>query len=334
MDIKNFPQVLPKGFRKDQSIAAGLEEDVDVIIYKVFYEFEKNSGPRFNIFTEVWHQTGVGLIFSGRESFREMFEFTEELFLKVKKYAFSLLGGKTNHALVRYAAIYLLYSLYFKQPCRPRVKIRLLKDELNDLLMTTNMAKQEHHWDVLYAWSKLFTSHAFHYVACQSQMGLEVALQMEQKEVEEKNTSGNREDYFKSKEFLGVMKKMGKAHSKYMSMKTSLAESTGESDKSLFLTDANFPKTIKQLGEKENMKREEAKQVATTSTIGATRRGLKYKFYGGNDEGDEEETVKKVETDEWTPVQSFSKRGRGGRGRGRKGRGEKVRRGKSNISIE
>ena len=332
MDSKNFPQVLSKSFRKDQSIAAGLEEDIDVIIYKVFYEFEKNSGPRFNIFTEVWHQTGIGLIFSGRESFREMFEFTEELFVRVKKYAFSMLGGKTNHALVRYAAIYLLYSLYFKQPCRPRVKIRLLKDELNDLLMTTNMAKQEHHWDVLYAWSKLFTSHAFHYVACQSQMGLEVALQMEQKEVEEKNTSGNKEDYFKSKEFLGVMKKMGKAHSKYMSMKTNLAKSKGESDKSLFLTDANFPKTIKELGEKESKKVEEVKQVAQ-STIGATRRDLKYKFYGGN-EGDDDENGKFVEANEWTPVQSFSKRSRGGRGRGRRGRGEKGRRGKLNLLIE
>jgi len=327
MDSKSFPEIISKGYSREQSIAAGLDEDIDVIIYKVFYEFEKNSGPRFNIFTEVWQQTGVGLIFSGRESFREMFEFTEELFLRVKKYAFSMMGGKTNNALVRYAAIYLLYSLYFKQPCRPKVKIRLLKDELKDLLMTTEMAKQEHHWDVLYAWSKLFTSHAFHYVACQSQMGLEVALQMEQKQVEEKTTSGTKENYFTSKEFLGVMKKMGKAHSKYMSMKTNLAKSSGEDEKSLFLTDASFPKIIKQLCEQEDKKREEMKPV-TTSTIGATRRGLKYKFYGGNedDAGNEEEKRVPV-ADEWAPVQSFSKRGRG-RGRGKRSRGVKWRRGK------
>ena len=96
-----------------------------------------------------------------------------------------------------YAALFLLYSLYFKQPCRPRVKIRLLKEELEDLLETTVMARQ-HHWDILYAWSKLFTSHAFHYVACQGQMGLEVALVMELREVRERNTSGSKEEYFKS----------------------------------------------------------------------------------------------------------------------------------------
>ena len=82
-----------RDFNIQQSISAGLEDDVERIVYKVFDEFEKHSGPRFNIFTEVWHQTGLGLIFSGRESFREMFEFTEELFLRVKKYALSTLGG-------------------------------------------------------------------------------------------------------------------------------------------------------------------------------------------------------------------------------------------------
>ena len=313
------PQVVSKSFNIQQTISAGLEEDVEMIIYKVFDEFEKNSGPRFNIFTEVWHQTSMGLIFSGRESFREMFQFTEELFLRVKKYALSTLGGKTNHALVRYAALYLLYSLYFKQPCRPRVKIRLVKEELEDLLETTVMARQENHWDVLYAWSKLFTSHAFHYVACQGQMGLEVALQMEQKEVEERNTSGSKEEYFKSKEFLGLMKKMGKAHSKYVSMKTSLASSNVETEKSLFLTDQTFPQTVKQVGEQENKKREEDSR-ASNSAIGEKRRGIKYKFYGGSEDvPGGQEGARRVEEDEWRPVISFSKRGRGARGRGKKG---------------
>jgi len=332
MDSKtSFPQLVSKGFKIQQSIAAGLEEDVDVIIYKVFYEFEKNDGPRFNIFIEVWHQTGVGLIFSGRESFREMFEFTEDLFVRVKKYSLSTLLGKTNHPLVRYAAIYLLYSLYFKQPCRPRVKIRLLKEELRDLLMTTEMARQEHHWDVLYAWSKLFTSHAFHYVACQNQMGLEVALQMEQKEVEGRSSAGNKEDYFKSKEFLGVMKKMSKAHSKYINLKANLSNSTAEVDKSLFLTDPDFPKKVKQLGEQKGD--EVADKAAASNAIGAKRRGIKYKFYGGNENNEdgtdgEEEGVRRVEENEWTPVQSFSKRGKGGRGRGGRIKGERGRRGK------
>jgi len=309
--------MVSKSFNIQQPISVGLEEDVEMIIYKVFDEFEKNSGPRFNIFTAVWHQTSMGLIFSGRESFREMYQFTEELFLRVKKYALSTLGGKTNHALVRYAALYFLYSLYFKQPCRPRVKIRLIKEELDDLLETTVMARQENHWDVLYAWSKLFTSHAFHYVACQGQMGLEVALQMEQREVEKRNTSGSKEEYFKSKEFLGLMKKMGKAHSKYVSMKTSLASSNIETDKSLFLTDQTFPQTVRHVGEQENKKREEAIRSGN-SAIGEKRRGIKYKFYGGSEDVPAQENERRVEQKEWRPDISFSKRWRGTKGRGKK----------------
>jgi len=265
----------------EQPISAGLEEDIEMIIYKVFDEFEKHCGPRFKIFTEVWHQTGFGLIFSGRESFREMFEFTEEIFFRIKKYALSHLGGKSNHPLVRYAAIYLLYSLYYKQPCRPRVKIRLLKDEFTDILGTIESTKQDAHWDVIYAWTKLFTGHAFHFVACHNQMGLEVALQMEQKEIEELKSSIVKEDYFSSKEFLGTLKKMTKAHDKYIKMKANLGSSNLENDKSLFLTDNKFPSTIRELSHQDLVEDNSNAVQSVKSPIGAKRRDLKYKFYGG-----------------------------------------------------
>ena len=54
--------------------------------------------------------------------------------------------------------------------------------------------------------------------------------------------------------------------------------------------------------------------------IGEKIRGIKYKFYGGSEDIPEgQEDVRRVEEDEWRPVISFSKRGRGGRGRGKKG---------------
>ena len=274
-----------RSFNINQRISAGLDEDLERIIYKVFDEFEKHDGPRFEIFTEVWHQTGLGLIFSGRETFREMSEFSEDLFFRVKKYALSILRGKPNHALVRYAALYMLYSLYFKQPCRPRIKIRLVKEELKNLLETTVMARQESHWDVLYAWSKLFTSHAFHYVACQSEMGLEVALQMEARDVAERNNVGAKEEYFKSKEFTSLMKTMGKAHSKYVSMKNSLASSNVKANTGLFLTDQNFPQTVSQVWQQEIQEEEE--EVASkdgSSEIGDRRKGIKDKFFSGGGE--------------------------------------------------
>lgn len=42
------------------------------------------------------------------------------LHCRVKRFALSKHHGKPNHQLVRCAALYMLYSLYFKQPCRYR----------------------------------------------------------------------------------------------------------------------------------------------------------------------------------------------------------------------
>ena len=69
-------------FSIDQTIGAGINEDIERIIYLAYDEFEKQEGPRFKLFIEVWQKTCLGQIFSGRESFREMFEFSEELFVR------------------------------------------------------------------------------------------------------------------------------------------------------------------------------------------------------------------------------------------------------------
>ena len=69
-------------FSIDQTIGTGLNEDIERIIYLAYDEFEKQEGPRFKLFIEVWQKTCLGQIFSGRESFREMFEFSEELFVR------------------------------------------------------------------------------------------------------------------------------------------------------------------------------------------------------------------------------------------------------------
>ena len=65
----------------------------------------------------IWKDMKFGLIFCGRQTFRELYEFTEDLFDLVKLQALS-----PNSIGCRAAAIYLLYSLYFKQPARPMVR--------------------------------------------------------------------------------------------------------------------------------------------------------------------------------------------------------------------
>ena len=143
--MENFNEVRKRKYNKRDLVTinttAGVDEDVEIFIYKVFEQFEKNVGPRFSEFTTAWHKSNFGLIFCGRENFRETFEFTEELFHRVKKFIRAEMKGKPQHTLVRYAGLYLMYSLYFKQPCRPRVKFRLLKDEFEELVNLSQLAR-------------------------------------------------------------------------------------------------------------------------------------------------------------------------------------------------
>jgi len=266
------------------NITSGMDEDLEIFVYKVFEEFEKNAGPRFTIFTSEWHNSSFGLIFCGRESFRDMFEFTEELFHRVKKFVMTEIRGKPNHTLVRYVGLYLMYSLYFKQPCRPRVKFRIKKEEFKQMLSLTALAKADNHWDVMYAWSKLFTNYAFYYVVCDTQMGMEMAYQSDQRETAEKTIAAANHEYFKTKQFEGLLSKVSKAHLKYVNMKKSLASSKSKGDE-INIIDSDFPTTLKETANVHD-KEEIIKQAKEKSKVGETRRGLKYKFFalGGIDE--------------------------------------------------
>merc|ERR1711935_111491 len=282
-----------KSFHVDQSLSAGLDDDIEGFLFSVFDAFEKTAGPRFKTFTELWKETSFGLIFAGRESFRELYEFTEEMFDRIKKYALSVHNKKPNNELVRFAAIYLLYSLYFKQPCRPMVKIRLIQEELVDLLATVELAKMEKHWDVSYAWCKLFTSHAFYFTAKPVQFGLEVALQMEHREAAEKSRGSDREIYFKSKEYQRMVRKLAKRHKRYLNRKNGVASADNPSDSSLYLTDSNFPETLNTLIVENTKTKKERKAAEPIDVIGEKRRTLKDKFFTGAGEDQAEQEKRK-----------------------------------------
>ena len=267
------------------AITAGIDEDLEVFLFKVFDEFEKHSGPRFSVFTAEWKKCDFGLIWCGRESFRDMYDFTEELFHRTKKYLMPTLKEKPNHSLVRYAGLYLMYALYFKQPCRPRVHFRLRLEEFKALLSLTELARKDSHWDVMYAWSKLFTGHAFHYAACHTPMGIEMAYLAEQRDSSDKFGANASQDYFKSKEFVTMMNKVGKSHAKYVEMKKRLADSNDPEDSSLFMIDSDFVNSLNKCALKVD-KAELVRKAKEQSKVGQSRRSLKYKFYerGGEDD--------------------------------------------------
>ena len=105
-------------YSPNQAIAAGVNHDICSLIHKVTALFDEYRTPRFRHFIDIWKDMKFGLIFCGRQTFRELFEFTEDLFDLVKLQAITL--TKFGN---RAAAVYLLYALYFKQPARPLVSI-------------------------------------------------------------------------------------------------------------------------------------------------------------------------------------------------------------------
>ena len=262
------------------SITAGIAEDLEALIFYAFHEFEKVEGPRFSVFTKVFKAQNFGCIFNGRESYRDLYEFTEELLHAVKNYVGpSQQNKRSNNLLMRYAGLYMLYALYFKQPCRPRVKLRITKDEMKDLLSLVEVARSDSHWDVVYAWSKLFNSHAFHYTAMPTQMGLEMAIQLEQrKNMENLSSRGVQNEYFSSREFSGLMKGLRSQHNKYTKMKIALADPNNLQEKSLFLIDSNLLESVKQTIEPKESQ-EQQKLHKDSDGIGLKRRELKNKFF-------------------------------------------------------
>ena len=269
------------------SIAAGIDEDIEATMYSAFQEFEKEAGPRFSAFTKVWKDSSFGCIFNGRESYRDLYEFTEELFDRVKQSARPVYQNRERNHLLRYAGLYMMYALFFKQPCRPRVKLRLTMEEMKELQDLVDQARADNHWDVVFAWCKLFNEQAFHFTALTTQMGLEMAIQLEQrKKMENKNSRGAQNEYFKSKEFYGLMKGMRKVHSKYTRMKACLSNPGDETEKSLYFIDPDLPESIKQIIEPPDEPPED-ELYTDREGIGSKRRDLKNKFFSVGGVGDD-----------------------------------------------
>ena len=103
-----------KDFHLHQTIAAGLDHDIQRLLAATVARFEAIGGPRFDQFTEVWRETGFGLVFQGRESFRELHEFTEELVARAKALALVEVVARASCGLsmLRPCTALLLSSLF------------------------------------------------------------------------------------------------------------------------------------------------------------------------------------------------------------------------------
>lgn len=161
-------------------VAAGFRTDMESLIDR-FLNFkqedsqeegggggEKKLCLRFKHFADVWRDSGFSLIFRGRVSENEMQEFIEEMFADL------LTQTAPQEPFGRRVAIlYMLYSLFVKQPSinSLQVRIRLTFSKYEELKKLVSEAKELEQFDVCFVWYKLLAVGGIEFVAAPRRCG-------------------------------------------------------------------------------------------------------------------------------------------------------------------
>ena len=231
-------------YKPNQPMSAGAREDIKTLLNRTGILFDEYGTLRFQYFSDIFQDMKFSLVFCGRSSFRELYEFTEDLFDLVKQETLS-----HNKMPIRAAAIYLLYALYFKQPTRPKVRIKLCFSEYKQLSEFVNECKKLRHWEVPYVWSKLAFDEAFHYVAINRPVGLESIAGQETRRAAglpcgDDKSSAERVHPFKNDDFKSLTKRIDQIHSHYVNMKLALREDSNRDDVGLSMISDQLPKDM------------------------------------------------------------------------------------------
>lgn len=206
-----------------QPLIHGVNYDVTSLLSQTVALFDETGTLRISHFTKIWRKMNFGLIFHGRQGFRELTEFTEDLLKIVKSYTL-----KHNKMGIRAAAIYLWYTLYFKQPTRPKVRLHVDKREYSDLNKFLKQCREERHWEIVYCWSKLIADHAFVFQASNKRLGLEFSGKASRTNlVSAKKPSKGFDSFFNDSEYKEVYESLQQTHTKYSAMKKALTGSSG-----------------------------------------------------------------------------------------------------------
>lgn len=177
-------------------------------------------------------------IYCGRESFAELYEFTEEV-LKIAKDFFL----PPNPLQTRLCGLYLLYGLYYKQPTVESkdylVKIRLNLKEWEDSTSLMDMVREERHFDALFIFNKLLADKAFHFCAMSREYGLEKSIR---KYMERDGTSAEAPSHKSEVSILeenGLLNALDELNKKYFEIKCALNSESKKDKPSDVLNYAN-----------------------------------------------------------------------------------------------
>lgn len=230
-------------YSPNQSISHGASDDINRLINQTVELFDETCTLRIRHFQTIWKQMKFGLIFHGRRSYRELYELIEDLFEIVKVQCLFPKEFGT-----RAAAFYLLYTLYFKQPLRPRVRIRIDYEQYQDLCQWIDECRDGQHWEIVCCWAKVLTDHAFHFVATCQPVGLENSSKSERFALptnQSKNVKKfmKMEPLFKQDSFREIMENLQKTHERYTQMKSALNSAN------LDVAYSDFPSRIQNLAQ-------------------------------------------------------------------------------------
>ncbi|CAG2169696.1 unnamed protein product [Oppiella nova] len=166
-------------------IAAGFRQDMEALFSRFMAKEDEHtiddrtSGDetqsvvslRFSRFCEIWREMCFSYVFRLRVNENELREFVDEIYLEV------LPNVAEDHPLDRrVCALYLLYSLFQKQPklsdkVRDRQKIRINFSYLEQIRDLIERCKRLEQLDVCYVWYKLLSLGAVHLVHVSRLMG-------------------------------------------------------------------------------------------------------------------------------------------------------------------
>ncbi|XP_064087505.1 uncharacterized protein LOC135202180 [Macrobrachium nipponense] len=143
-------------------IAQGYLFDISNLIEN----FVKKDGWRFKDFASCWQELKFSLVYRGRQNFKELLEFSEEVAFLTKRFIMPPHSTKS-----RIGSLYALYGLYYKHPFRHFFKIRLLSDEYKHLIELIRPFQNDiGNPDPAYIFRKLELNGAIYHVASSLEM--------------------------------------------------------------------------------------------------------------------------------------------------------------------
>jgi len=139
-----------------KSVYFAFKSDTETFLRK----FEKEQTFNYADFANVWQATNFTFVFSDQSDVKPLKVLCDICFATVKKYITSETGP-----YIQIGAFYLLYGLYYKQPIRRLVRIRLTLAEYRRIKDLMNEMLSKGQYDALYIFAKMKSDEAFVFVA-------------------------------------------------------------------------------------------------------------------------------------------------------------------------